>query len=285
MRLWKQNVLIILILILLVLCAVKLSHAGAGSFTIVGTAGSLAITSTSIDSINPDLPIRYAQLWIGYYYTTNTWRAMFKFPTIIDTLRTVVGSTHQIDSAMIRFVVGTAPSADDSQFVALYEIVRPWVATMIAADTCGVTWDSANATGDGAGGGTPAAWGTAGCKNTTTDVKINAEQVGTHDSLFLMIPGVADANDTITLWITGTSIVDTVNCQGYLLRAVKYGDNDGAASRSSLVNTTGKYPVLTVWYSDKAAPPAATTIPNYIHCPSGPGLRQSISGGSQIAHP
>jgi hypothetical protein len=192
-------------------------------------------------------------MYVGYY-GTSSYASFFKFPTAIDTLRTVVGPTHQIDSAMIRFPVRDAPSADDSQYVAIYEIIRPWVATMLAADTCGVTWDSANATGDGAGGGTPAAWGTAGCKNTTTDRLAAAEKVGTHDTLVLMDASTAGATDTMTFWISGTSIIDTIGGrnQGYLMRALKYGNVDGASSRSSLnCNFTGELGVLTVWYSDK----------------------------------
>ena len=234
MRLWKQNVLIIIILILLVLCAVKISRAsGEGSFTITATniTTTSKIISTYADSVAPDVPSKTQVMYVGYY-GTSSYASFFKFITLIDTLR-IIGPTKQIDSAMVRFPVRDAPSADDSQYVAIYEIIRPWVATMVAADTCGVTWDSANATGDGAGGGTPADWGTDGCKNTTTDRNASAEKVGAHDTLVLMDASTAEATDTVTLWISGTSIVDTIGGrnQGYLLRALKYGNSDGAGSR------------------------------------------------------
>ena len=257
MKLWKQSVLIIIILILLVLCAVKISKAsGEGSFTITATniATTSKIISTFVDSNVPDFPYYMQEMFIGYY-SSSTYASFFKFITLIDTLR-IIGPTKQIDSAMVRFCVRAAPSADDSQYVAIYEVIRPWVNTMTAADTSGVTWDSANATGDGSGGGTPDAWGTAGCKNTTTDRNASAEKVGAHDTLVLMDASTAEATDTVTFWISGTSIVDTIGSrnQGYMMRALQYGNNDGAASRSILNSSyAGELSVLTVWYSDKPA--------------------------------
>ena len=286
MRLWKQNVLIILILILLVLCAVKIGHAGAGSFTIIG-GSTFATSKATIQHIIDTSQLNYGGAGAGYVTIGKVGVASIKyydiatFSTLIDTLR-IVGSTHQIDSAKLMLSVHATPTAGDSIFASVYEIIRTYV---VGDGGCGVTWDSAFATGDGGCSGTPAAWGTAGCQNTTTDRKATRETVTGHPDSVLMTAGVADNEDSIYFYISGATIADTTNFKGLLIMPVAYGGNDGVQSSVVFHNLATAYPLLTVYYSDKAAPPAATAIPNYIHCPSGAGMRQSISGGSQIAHP
>lgn len=260
MRLWQKNTLIalamILMVVFLILVATEISHAGAGSFTITGTTTSATkIVTTAMSSGTPDVPTPYgSSLYMGKYYGSPTlFYTVMKFPSLIDTIR--IYGDHQYDSACIYFVGGgMADAATDSVFVALYEIIRPWVTTMNAADTSGVTWDSANMVGDGSGSGTPADWGTNGCENITSDRKAVAEKVGEHDSLVLLDGTTnTDYHDTIYFWISGASIIDTSNCCGFLLKPLVYGGDDGAASRAYIVNVyAGRTPKLTVWYSDKA---------------------------------
>jgi len=288
MRLWKKNVLIIIILILLVLCAVSISKAsGEGSFTIIG-GSTFATSKATIQHIyDGAVATNYGGAGAGlislgkYGASSNLYYVIATFSTLTDTLR-IVGSTKQIDSAKLMLSVHATPTAGDSVFASVYEIIRTYV---VGDGGCGVCWDSAYAYGDGGCSGTPAAWGTAGCQNTTTDRKATRETVAGHPDSVLMTAGVADNEDSVYFYISGATIADTVNFKGLLIMPVAYGGNDGVQSLIVFHNLATAYPLLTVWYSDKAAPPAATTIPNYIHCPSGPGLRQSISGGSQIAHP
>lgn len=231
MKLWQQNVLIIIILILLVLCAVSISKAGAGSFTIVGatTQAASKIEGTYINNVATNR--NYGADPTTYLGKTdagsNPRRALYNFTTLIDSMR-AIGATYQMDSGRLYLVVQTTPTAGDSIFAAIFAMKRAWavgVGTASNSDTCGVTWDSANATSWGGCSGTPAAWGTAGCDNTTNDRSATRES----DSV-LITAGVGDKFDTISFGITGATIADTVNVHGLIIIALAYGANDGVGS-------------------------------------------------------
>ena len=250
MRLWKQNVLIILILILLVLCAVKISHAGAGSFTIIGTAvqSTSKIQGSTCASTRPDSVWRWSRLYVGKSTTAGTYRAFQKFLTLRDTLR-ALGTTHQIDSAKYMVVAYDVGTSTDSVFVSMFAITQDWGSTSgAAADTCGVSWDSAFTAGDGACSYTSTAWSTVGGTYSAT-----AEHLAGHSDSVLFTAGVADKYDSLYFWFPGASIVaDTINGYGWAAVVVGYGADDGVQSSWNYCQYyTGLVPVLTVWYSDE----------------------------------
>lgn len=261
MRLWKQNILIIIILILLVLCAVKISHAsGEGSITIVGTTSLTASTirTTFISDIAPNTNYSYSAggiFYIGKNYdgaVSRLYHAISILPTLRDSIRTL-GSSRQIDSCFLYYVVNAAGTAGDSVFTTPYEIVRQTFVfgNGLATDTCGVTWDSAYMTGDGSCSGTPAAWGTAGCLNSSTDHKATGEG----DSV-LLTAGPADNGDTVRFPLSAANVADTNNYLsiGYAVVFLPnaYGGNDGVSSRWTLSrSTTAQLPFAKIWYSDK----------------------------------
>jgi len=235
----------------------KISHAGAGSFTIIG--GSTFSTSkvTIQHIIDTSASVNYGGA--GYVTIGKVGAGSIKYydivtlSSLIDTLR-LIGSTHQIDSAKLMLSVHAAASAGDSVFVSVYEILRTYVP---GDGGCGVTWDSAFATGDAGCSGTPAAWGTAGCQNTTTDRKSTRETVTGHPDSVLMTAGVADADDSIYFYISGATIADTTNFKGLLLMPVAYGGNDGVESKEVFHNLATAYPQIWVYYSDKVTATAS----------------------------
>jgi hypothetical protein len=251
----RRVLITFILLLLLLMVAMKISHAGAGSFTIIGGNTFSTNKVNAVQIYNGATGTNYSSYGypsIGKYgASSNISEIITQLPTLIDTLR-IVGSTHQIDSANIMYTTHAAGTAGDSVFAAMYEIIRTFViGTGASADTCGVTWDSAYMVGDGSCSGTAAAWGTAGCNNTTTDRKSTRETVTGHADSVLFTAGVADNDDTTYFWISGATIADTSNFKGLIMIPVAYGGDDGVQSLWTLHNLATAYPKLTVWYSDK----------------------------------
>ncbi|MFA5382277.1 MAG: hypothetical protein WC356_03860 [Candidatus Micrarchaeia archaeon] len=110
--------------------------------------------------------------------------------------------------------------------------------------------------GDGSCSGTAAAWGTAGCLNSSTDHEATRDG----DSV-LLTAGPADNGDTVRSTLSAANIADTSNylSVGYAVvwLPLAYGGNDGVSSRWTFSrSTTGQLPFARIWYSDK---PAGTT--------------------------
>jgi hypothetical protein len=248
----RRVLITFILLLLLLMVAMKISHAGAGSFTIKGTAtqSTSKIQGSTCASTRPDSVWRWTRLYVGKSATAGTYRAFIKFTTLRDTIR-ALGTTHQIDSAKYMVVAYDVGSSTDSVFVSMFPITQNWGTTSAAAaDTCGVSWDSAFTAGDGACSYTSTAWSTAGGTYSAT-----AEHVAGHSDSVLFTAGVADKYDSLYFWITGASITtDTINQYGFAAVAVGYGGDDGTQARwnfAQYYNTLE--PVLTVWYSDKPA--------------------------------
>jgi hypothetical protein len=267
MRLWQKNTLIalamILMVALLILVATEISHAsGEITVTIQGSAANLdmAQITDSMPSYN------YGAFTSGKIGkeggNSKVYGILYYWNTLKDTLR--IYSTKQIDSAKQMNKIQAVGTAGDSVFASLYPIKRAWSEGLGTSsgngyDTCGASWDSANATHWGGCSGTAADWGTDGCNNTTSDRSSTREVVTGHPDSTLFTAGPADNNDTLPLYISGVTIGDTNNCKGWILIAGGYGGNDGVQSIWTLFtdDAAGNQPYLVLYLSDK---PGGTII-------------------------
>lgn len=229
---------------------------------------------------------------VGQQTSSRFLRAPFQFTTLVDSLRTYEAGVDIVDSGLVNIVIQSAAALDpgspdnDTLGISINRMTALWdegdqTGTNNGA---GARWDSASAVGTGGGGNNPNApldWTNGG------DFEADPE-----DDTTYLAGGVAAANDTITMKITGTSLVaDTTNPYGWMIFPAYIHDGDDGGSGASVqfhsddAASAVNQLYLNVFLTTGAAPPTPTPWLDDIHSIDGAGKVHDISDTTRIHHP
>jgi len=246
-------------LILAVLMLLLAVSAFGGEFTITGSAAN-----TDAARLEKNSPRRNAgtnaDLTVGdnFIPQTRTNNSIIRFNTYDDSMRAVGAATW--DSARVGLVLDIMPDADDSVCVTAFKVTTAgWIeGGGLNTDTCGVSWDSANAIGYTDCAGDALDWTTDG-----GDYSATRETNANHPDSLWISTTVHSVDDTVYFYISSATVSDTMgNHAGILIRAIQYAntnaDNDCILSFDS-DDQTSRRPFLTVWYTTGGEPPAEST--------------------------
>lgn len=227
--------------------------------TAARTTGSFTITSANAADIAV-AGIEDANQWNNYGSSTairigknlgTEWRWLLRFETLDDSMRAYAsGKTIQWDSARIT-ITSNAPvtsSPVDSLTIAMWELRstrRFGEGSSNAAVGLGADWTNYDSTA----GVAASAWTTAGAGSSVSDVEASLT-----DTTATLLNGTTTAGSTVSFKLPGTSVSDTINNAGVLLKAHRYGNDDGttcvATFRTDDYATAGDRPKITVYYTE-----------------------------------
>lgn len=221
-----------------------------GSFTISGTA--TLVDAARLYKQNPVLQYgKHADLDLGdtFIPQTRTDRFVIRFNTLPDSMITVGAAIW--DSARIGLVIDALPDTAnrDSLCATAHKITTAlWVEGLgTGQDTCGVKWDSANATGYSGCSGSPLDWTSDG-----GDFSATRETYGSHADSLWISKDIQLEDDTVYFYISSATVSDTMgNKAGILIQHIQFANN--ADNDCSVIfdsdDQSGKEPFLEVWWS------------------------------------
>lgn len=219
-----------------------------GSFTIWPSSAALVAMGPINSTISPDRTnTNYeTQTTALVGFAPSEQRILMRFETLADSMRTrATGKIIQWDSAQVIIIPQTSvdstagSTGTDSVTLAMYELrsTRRFVESQ-------ATWND---------WATSSAWTTPGAGSTTSDMEATLL-----DTTATLTKGMTVANDTTNLWsqftIPGTSLSDTINNAGVIIRYHRVGVDDGTQCRAIYHTddaTTAAYrPRLKVYYTE-----------------------------------
>ncbi len=253
----KPLILAVIILLLSVLVF-------AGNFTISGEDSKASCIYSYLSNRNWG---EGDYLWVGQGWADRFARTLYYPSSLADSMRDIGTATW--DSAIVGLVFTEDEmtwETADSVFISVFKITEPaWEEgngtnhnLNAGFDTCGVMWDSANATDYTGCAGSPTDWSSDGGDHSAT-----RETFGSHADSILVRGSETSSGDTIYFYISGATIADTMgNKAGLLFKHVAIGGSGGFAQKANFnsddYKTASRKPFITVYYT-LGAPPDITS--------------------------
>jgi len=217
------------ILILLMSVAIM-----AGEFTIDSVDIEFTYITKRLDQQNDNFgAISSGHIGDNFVALDRDCKILFRVPDLNDSMQNHSGVTW--DSAIVWFVLfAEYLNADDSLIIEAHELlVTDWVEGLGAVgqtESCGVSWDSANATDYTGCSGSSTEWpGSEGASTEGTDysaTKIQWLVGGSYLDSLLILYDTYSQYDTIKCKLTGAMVSDTINNAGIILIPTYMADDD-----------------------------------------------------------